>query len=143
MGGRGSGNHHHWWRGGKKDTVEHCRQIEMNRWTREGGLKAGVWHSGKWIWFRDADTKEQAESIGFEVNTLGNEPWLRLLYTLAGTGEQVDYRVQLLTTRPGWVGSAGGSSVHWSSTAGRVSVRSGSCTYPQVAAISVVGTVTS
>ena len=44
MGGLGSGNRYHWWRGAKKATVESCRMLDANRWTRAEILKAGIAH---------------------------------------------------------------------------------------------------
>ncbi|NSW83139.1 MAG: hypothetical protein HPY90_07670 [Syntrophothermus sp.] len=60
MGGRGSGN---WYRLSKKDTVEGCRSLDVNRWHREGLLRPGQWFG--WAWKRD-DGKEEA-SIGVTV----------------------------------------------------------------------------
>jgi hypothetical protein len=97
MGGPGSGSHYHWWRDGKKDVVESCRHLDAGRWMREGLLKADSWQAGTWTWFRDA---EQASSLDYEVDTRGELPWLRLAYALTATGERVDYRIRLTTTRP-------------------------------------------
>jgi hypothetical protein len=100
MGGFGSGNHYHWWRPAKKATVEHCRSLDASRLMREGVLKADVWQHGSWVWYRDATRTEQASCIGYEVNTRGEPPWLRLFYTVTATKEAIDYRVRLTTTRP-------------------------------------------
>jgi hypothetical protein len=98
MGGPGSGNH--WSRFSTKTTVEDCRSLDANRWMREGILKASVHVSGTWAWYRDAQRKEMASSIGYEVRTFGGQPWLRLHYTITRTQEEVDYRIALETTRP-------------------------------------------
>src|SRR5262249_15874509 len=101
MGGPGSGeSFHHWWRAPKKAGGEDCRDLDANRWTREGLLKAGVWHYGRWCWFRDAARTEETASIGYEVNTSGDPAYVRLTYTLTRTQEQIDYRIGLTTTRP-------------------------------------------
>ena len=101
MGGPGSGSHQHWWRPGKKAVVEDSRSLDPNRWTREGILKAGIRHTGSREWYQDGYRRAApTASIGYEVNTLGDEPWLRLFYTLTRTGEQLDCRVQLVTTCP-------------------------------------------
>jgi hypothetical protein len=100
MGGAGSGNHYHWWRGTKKPTVEDCRRLEANRWMREGILKAAVRHWGSWAWYRDSAKTEQTASIGYEVNTVDSPPCIRLFYTVGTPGEALDYRVGLVTTRP-------------------------------------------
>jgi hypothetical protein len=43
---------------------------------------------------------ERSSEIGYEVNTLGQLPWLRLSYTLMRTNEVLAYRLRLVTTRP-------------------------------------------
>jgi hypothetical protein len=102
MGGPGSGNHDHWWRSGKKTTVEACLALDANRWMREGLLKAGVRLSGGWRWIYHGGRQN---SITYEVDTLDMaRPSVRLSYTLthAGTEEReaLDYRVALTTTSP-------------------------------------------
>src|SRR5262249_31777923 len=63
-------------------------------------IKAGVWHRGSWCWWRDTERKEQTAAIGYEVNTLDPAgPWLRLSDTTTRTGEALDDRVGLQTTR--------------------------------------------
>jgi hypothetical protein len=101
MGGTGSGCHYyHWWRPSKKTVVEDCRSLDTNRWMREGILKAGVHLTGGWSWFRDTQLTERTSSIGYEVNTLDDPPWLRLHYTFTERQEHVDYRVELEATQP-------------------------------------------
>jgi hypothetical protein len=100
MGGRGSGNHFHWWRSSKKTTVEACLSLDANRWTREGILRAGVHLAGSWRWVYHSG---QECSIGYEVLARDMEwPLLRLDYarTAEGRQEPVDYHVRLETTRP-------------------------------------------
>jgi hypothetical protein len=102
MGGPGSGNHYHWWRSGKKTTVEECLDLDANRWTREGILKAGVHRWGGWRWVYHGGRENR---ITYEVNTLDPaRPFVRLSYTLthARTQEReaLAYRVALTTTRP-------------------------------------------
>jgi len=100
MGGFGSGNHYHWWRGGKKRTVEDCRRIDANHWMREGVMREGVRQSGGWAW-TNRSTGEQTASISYEVDTADPDgPWVRLFYRLTRSGEEIDYRIQLQTTRP-------------------------------------------
>jgi hypothetical protein len=65
MGGYGSGR---WCRHTKKDIVEDCRVLDMNRWTREGILREGVHHFGRWKWC-NAATGEETSSIEYEVDT--------------------------------------------------------------------------
>ena len=100
MGGSGSGSHYHWWRGSKKQTVQDCRTLDANRWMREGGLAPGIHRSGRWNWLNSA-TGERVSSIGYEVCTLDTaDLWLRLHYTFTASGENIDYRIRLTTTRP-------------------------------------------
>src|SRR5262245_39156546 len=99
MGGRGSGCSYHWWRPARKTTVEDCRSLDAGVWTREGILKAGVWQAGCWRWLSAEDPTEETASLGYQVNTLAGGPWVRLSYRLGRTGEDLDYRVALTTTR--------------------------------------------
>jgi hypothetical protein len=100
MGGPGSGDHYHWWRGAKKEVVEDCRSLDANRWMREGILTAGIRRTGGWNRYRDASREQVESSIGYEVDTTGPLPWVRLFYTITRTGEKLDYRIRLATTRP-------------------------------------------
>jgi hypothetical protein len=102
MGGPGSGSHYHWWRSGKKTTVEDCEALDANRWMREGILKAGVQLRGGWRWVYHGGREN---SITYEVNTLDpDRPCVRLSYILAHARtrerESLDYRVGLTTTQP-------------------------------------------
>src|SRR5262245_13560312 len=102
MGGTGSGNHYHWWRGNKKTVVEDCLSIGANRWTREGILRAGAYHSGSWRWIYHSGNGFR---VNYEVWTQNmSSPLVRLSYswTWNGTGpaESASYSVCLETTRP-------------------------------------------
>ena len=101
MGGFGSGRRT--WQT-KAETVEDCRVLDINRWVREGGLREGVHQFGQWTWSK-AVSKEETSSLGYELNTLKpSAAWVRLYYTFARTQEQVDCRIRLVTTRPGFGG---------------------------------------
>jgi hypothetical protein len=102
MGGGFSGR----WRCHTKATaVEWCRCLDVNQWVRKGGLKAGLWLTGAWRWYRDATCQEQLAAIGYELNTLDMaSPWVRLFYTFTNTGERLDYCVDLQTTQPNFGG---------------------------------------
>jgi hypothetical protein len=86
----------------KKGTVEDCQVLDVNRWTRQGVLKAGGRFAGSWRWaYRDGS----AFSVNYETNTLDpSSPFVRLWYSWVrrSTGEQdsADYLVKLTTTRP-------------------------------------------
>jgi hypothetical protein len=100
MGGPGSGAHYYqWWRSSKKTVVEDCRQLDVNRFIREGLLAPGIRQSGGWSWYRGGN-KEPTSSIGYEVCTLDMaDPWLRLHYTFTVSGQAIDSRIRLTTTR--------------------------------------------
>jgi hypothetical protein len=100
MGGPGSRNHYHWWRPNKKSIVEDCRSLDANRWMREGILKAGIWQSGSSCWYRDAERKQIASTISYELDTAGLAPWVRLAYTFTKSGEDFDCKIRLTVTRP-------------------------------------------
>jgi hypothetical protein len=100
MGGPGSGNHYHWWRGCKKTVVEHCRSLDADRWTRDGILRAGVRQRGSCTWYEDEARTKPASAIGFEVDTVADPPWLRLFYTFPDTGAELDYQIDLVSTVP-------------------------------------------
>jgi hypothetical protein len=54
----------------KKDIVEDCRFLDVNRWTREGILHRGVQKFGGWQWCNHI-AGEEISSIGYELNTTG------------------------------------------------------------------------
>ncbi|MCG2777913.1 MAG: hypothetical protein L6406_19770 [Desulfobacterales bacterium] len=93
MGGYGSGRS---WGFSKKNTVEDCRNLDINRWMREGIVKPNTHRFGVWAWYRD---KKKVASIGYESDCDGNSGYIRLFYTWNKT-EKVDYQVPLVTTRP-------------------------------------------
>src|SRR4051794_39502683 len=101
MGGPGSGNRDHWWRGGKKAVVEDCDQLDANKWMREGVLKQGACQSGTLTWtYRGG----QAFRARYQVDaTDPARGWVRLWYswvwTATGRQEAADYTVRLATTR--------------------------------------------
>jgi hypothetical protein len=74
----------------KKDVVEDCRILDVNRSTYEGILREGVRHFGGWEWC-NASTGEETSSIGYEVNTTDMAfPWVRLYYAFTRTGESIE-----------------------------------------------------
>lgn len=101
MGGYGSTR---WSCHSKKDAVEDCSSLDINRWMREGGLRQGIHTFGGWHWY-NSYTNEKTSSIGYEVNTLDSAfSWVRLFYTFTRTGESMDYKIRLTTTRPNFGG---------------------------------------
>jgi hypothetical protein len=102
MGGTGSGNHYHWWRGEKKTVVEECPSLDASRWKREGILQAGVRLMGSWYWTYRSGSRFK---VNFDVNTLNQGyPFLQLSYcwVWGATGQQdsATYPVELETTHP-------------------------------------------
>jgi hypothetical protein len=88
----------------KRDVVEDCRMLDVNRWTCEGILRERVQRFGSWKWC-NAATGEETSSIGYEVNTADmGFPWIRLYYTFTRTQEQMDYTIRFQTTRPSFSG---------------------------------------
>jgi hypothetical protein len=97
MGGYGSGR---WCWHTKKDVVEDCRVLDVNRWTCEGVLREEVHRFGEWKWW-NAATGEETSLFGYEVNTIDMAfPWVRLYYAFTRTHEHMDYKIRLRTTRP-------------------------------------------
>src|SRR5262245_11920213 len=88
----------------KKAVVEDCLQLDAVALRREGLLKPGIWRCGNLQWHVDPGPREPIAVVGYEVSTAGNPAWLRLSYSLTATGEQVDYRIMLATTRPHYGG---------------------------------------
>lgn len=100
MGGYGSGRS---CETNRSSTVSDCRTLHAARWAREGILAPDLWQSGGW-WWKDAETGEVRSSLSYEVRTTGPAPYVRLHYTITPTGEEIDYRVRLQTTRPHYGG---------------------------------------
>jgi hypothetical protein len=86
------------WYCGKKRTVEDCKSISMSFLRKDGYLSG--FHSGQIVWTNRAG--EETASLGAIVSTLGDEHYLRLLYTMTDrdTGKEThfDYKVQLEAT---------------------------------------------
>lgn len=96
LGGYGSGRH--WFT--KKDTVEDCLLLKIDKLVRDRLLDAGLHNYGALTWTKTT-TGEKVSSCGYEVNTLDlSASWLRLFYKLTRTGEDVDYTIRLVTTCP-------------------------------------------
>jgi hypothetical protein len=102
MGGPNSGNRYHWWRHGKKTTVEDCLTLDINRLVRDTNLQAGIWARGSWRWtYRSG----KSFSVDYEVETLTEaSPYLHLSYSWVWPSrpevQQASYSVDLTTTRP-------------------------------------------
>ena len=79
-------------------TVEDCRVLDASRWMRQGILRQDFTRSGTLLWI-EADTGEVKSSIRYEADTCGLDA-VRLIYTIAATGEQMNYAIRLQTTVP-------------------------------------------
>jgi hypothetical protein len=89
MGGDGSGR-----RETKKIVVEDCLILDVGRVGPDGPLRPGLQSSGTMSWNRGS------ASIGFHVNTTNpSDSWLNLSYTISDTGEKIECRNELVTTR--------------------------------------------
>ena len=103
MGGYGSGR---WGLHSKATTVEECRSLDVNRWMREDMIAPDMRRYGAWIW-KNSYTGEQTASLGYEVDTRGRPPWVRLSYTITpwgGTPAEYDYKILLTQTWPNYGG---------------------------------------
>lgn len=90
----------------KATTVEECRSLDVNRWIREGIIVPESRRWGSWVW-TNSYTNKQTASIGYEVNTTGSPPWVRLYYTVtpwAGDPVDYDYKIALVSTMPNYGG---------------------------------------
>src|SRR5262245_5363573 len=101
MGGFGSGCRYHWWRHGKKTTVEECLRLDANRWRRERIIQAGAYHVGTWRWTYRSGS---GFSVNYEMDARDlARPFVRLWYSWTfGTSKELqsaDYRVDLTMTR--------------------------------------------
>jgi hypothetical protein len=102
MGGPGSGGHSSRRGGGKKGVVEDCLSLNVNRWSREGILKAGACVTGNWqSTYQGGGTFR----VNYEANTLDPaRPFVRLRYSwvwgVTREKESADYPIRLAATRP-------------------------------------------
>jgi hypothetical protein len=84
----------------KRHSVDDCRVLDVNGWTREGILREGIHHFGRWKWC-NAATGEETSSVGYEVKTTDMAfPYIRLYYTFTQTQEHMDYTIRLQTAGP-------------------------------------------
>ncbi len=101
MGGYGSGR---WGLHTRKQTVEESLVLDMNRFAKLNSLADNCYQSGTLQWSNSC-TGEVTSTISFEVNTIGpTNSWVRLFYTRTRTKEDIDYRVQLTTTKQNFGG---------------------------------------
>jgi hypothetical protein len=98
MGGRGSGS---WSRWNKKATVDDGLSLDINQLVRLGIL--GDYSVGSLRW-TNALTREETASIGFMLETLGDDSLkMRLFYTRTGRNghkENLKYSIELQATEP-------------------------------------------
>ena len=101
MGGYGSGR---WGAHSKNCTVEDCLTLNLEKLVRERLLRGGLHSSGNLTWTTKA-TGKQVSACGYDLDTVNlNDSWLRLTYTVGSAKEQVNYRVDLTTTKPRYGG---------------------------------------
>ncbi len=73
---------------------------------RESIIASDTRRWGSWVW-TNSYTNKQTASIGYEVNTTGSPPWVRLYYTVtpwAGDPVDYDYKIALVSTMPNYGG---------------------------------------
>ena len=97
MGGYGSG-----WQGSKKATVEGSLVLTASALVRDKALVPGAQTAGSWGWIYEGEDRPHA-TIRYEADLRDTDnAWLRLHYR--ANGEAVDYKVQLVTTKPNYGG---------------------------------------
>jgi hypothetical protein len=89
----------------KKTCVEDCWVLPVGKLQRDKVLGEGLHHSGSLTW-NSTVTGEKMASVGYEMNALDPQAWLRLHYTFTRFEEvaEVDCRVRLTTTPLPWGG---------------------------------------
>lgn len=90
-----------WYRWNKKATNEDFHRFSISGLKREKLIGRGIRCSSVWQWLRNGNV---VSSIGYEINTLGNDPWLRVHYQNKRTGKDYDYKIKLVTTQPNYGG---------------------------------------
>jgi hypothetical protein len=89
---------------GAKATVEQCGSLDIVRWSREGLIIPGAFRSGTCEW-RNATTGKVSASLRYRIDMSDlRAAHAGLQYTLTETGERLDYRVELVSTRPHYGG---------------------------------------
>lgn len=97
MGSTGSG-----WQGATKSTVEDSLSLTVTALMQKKALVPGSWTRGSWGWTYDGAERPHA-TIGYEASLVDPAAaWLRLHYK--ASGEPVDYKVRLVSTRPTYGG---------------------------------------
>jgi hypothetical protein len=100
MGGFGSGRKN--W-GDAKPTTGDLLKLKISAFVKKGLIGKDLMRSGGWHWTYTR-TGEAAGNIGYEVNTLYGESYIRLHYVHGEQKEQLDYKVRLVTTTPHYGG---------------------------------------
>jgi hypothetical protein len=100
MGGPGSG-----YRWSRKTTVEDCLTLDINSLVRNGTIYVDAWNNTGTLTWINTTTGERTSSVGFWVNTRDEGgPYFKLTYTIKSTGDEVEYKIPLETTRPNYGG---------------------------------------
>ena len=94
MGGFGSGS---WYRTGTKPTEANFRRLSI----KQVGLSERKKAMGILRWSAEG---EVLSSVACQINTLETPFWIRVCYSIQGTGEKFDYKIPLVTTQPNYRG---------------------------------------
>jgi hypothetical protein len=94
VGGSGSGNHYHWWRGSKQTPVEDCKTLDLMELARKGCFVAGYVGSLRWL-----RGDQETGSIGYRVRAVGPGLQLVLAYRVTPPGKDIEEPIPLETTR--------------------------------------------
>jgi hypothetical protein len=90
------------WQGSKKATVEGSLVLTASALVRKKALVPGAQTAGSWGWTYEGEDGPHA-TIRYEADLRDTDnAWLRLHYR--ANGEAVDYKVQLVTTKPNYGG---------------------------------------
>ena len=72
----------------------------MDKLVRDRLIRGGVHWRGNLVWTIKS-TGKQVSTCGYEFDTVNpSDAWLRLTYKVKGTEEQINYRLNLTTTKP-------------------------------------------
>ncbi len=90
MGGHNSGN---WYRWDKKDIVEDCIRLDINKLVREGVI--ALYRNGSRHW---VNNDRKTAYVGYVVEPLGDDIIFRLKYTVTRGNHKIDLPVKLEKT---------------------------------------------
>lgn len=95
MGGYGSGRSYYW---SKRQTVEDCHCLCINKMRELGAIMPNMRHTGTWQW-SNSRTQVVLSSLGYTSDMRNPEDmYVRLRYTATRTEESFDYKIRIERT---------------------------------------------